>query len=379
MILPDRLTFGELNSEIDERKKEETMTEYGLALTRLVSNAYPDMLRTSRKALAIEQFVTGLPSLELRRHVQFHHPQTLHEAAALATEYESFKTRQYEGRRKPKDQQIQRVAYEKAKKDKHLKVLKQIATAQKEFIQQMTSSQKNLTQQLIATQKGLAEGQRTIVDCLTSNHKKLMKVIKPGPPKNNSMPTKTTCFNCKEDGHWSNQCPYPPQAPPTEKPSPTSAFDAVAVTQLFKSKSATETAFKKLERAGPCNSRPTPGPARDIHPTPSPALKNQSTPSTTHVSRPTPSPARKTQNVPPYLKPQVKSMLSPSILFLLCCQIHTTQTDPATPILPQALKGEEIKLVDVTPEKVRPNSPLSTTNLNPGSSTSSPSNAKGDV
>ena len=41
----------------------------------------------------IDQFVTGLPSKDLRRHVQFHHPSSIHEAIALASEFESFEER----------------------------------------------------------------------------------------------------------------------------------------------------------------------------------------------------------------------------------------------------------------------------------------------
>ena len=39
----------------------------------------------------IDQFVSGLPSKDLRRHV--HHPSSIHEAIALASEFESFEER----------------------------------------------------------------------------------------------------------------------------------------------------------------------------------------------------------------------------------------------------------------------------------------------
>ena len=44
----------------------------------------------------IDQFVSGLPSKDLRRHV--HHPSSIHEAIALASEFESFEER-FDGRK----------------------------------------------------------------------------------------------------------------------------------------------------------------------------------------------------------------------------------------------------------------------------------------
>ena len=44
----------------------------------------------ARETIVIDQFVSGLPSKDLRRHVQFHHPSSIHEAMALASEFESF-------------------------------------------------------------------------------------------------------------------------------------------------------------------------------------------------------------------------------------------------------------------------------------------------
>ena len=56
------------------KKKGESVTEYGFALNRIASDAYPRMPPEARETIVIDQFVSGLPSKDLRRHVQFHHP-----------------------------------------------------------------------------------------------------------------------------------------------------------------------------------------------------------------------------------------------------------------------------------------------------------------
>ena len=47
----------------------------------------------ARETIVIDQFGSGLPSKDLRRHVQFHRPSSIHEAIALASEFESFEER----------------------------------------------------------------------------------------------------------------------------------------------------------------------------------------------------------------------------------------------------------------------------------------------
>lgn len=86
------------------KKRDESVTEYGFALNRIASNAYPRMPAEAREVIVIDQFVGGLHSKDLRRHVQFHHPQTIHEAIALASEFESFEDR-FEGQNRDPESQ----------------------------------------------------------------------------------------------------------------------------------------------------------------------------------------------------------------------------------------------------------------------------------
>ena len=95
------------------KKRDESVTEYGFALNRIASNAYPRMPAEAREVIVIDQFVGGLHSKDLRRHVQFHHPQTIHEAIALASEFESFEYR-FEGQKplnpeKPPERSVRNV------------------------------------------------------------------------------------------------------------------------------------------------------------------------------------------------------------------------------------------------------------------------------
>jgi hypothetical protein len=66
------------------------------------------MSSDARETIVIDQFISGLPSKELRRHVQFHHHPTIHQAIALASEFESFDER-FEGR-KPENQERQEAS-----------------------------------------------------------------------------------------------------------------------------------------------------------------------------------------------------------------------------------------------------------------------------
>ena len=71
------------------RMKDEQCSDYGFALRRLAQRAYPNVPYSALQVQLIDQFITSLGSLELEKHVQFHHPKTLDEAINLAMEYTS--------------------------------------------------------------------------------------------------------------------------------------------------------------------------------------------------------------------------------------------------------------------------------------------------
>ena len=89
------------------KKKEESVAEFGFALNRLAASAYRQMPSEARETIVIDHFVNGLPHRDLRRHVQFNHPNSIHEAIALASEFESFDCRF--DNRKPEEMTIRNI------------------------------------------------------------------------------------------------------------------------------------------------------------------------------------------------------------------------------------------------------------------------------
>ena len=68
----------------------ESISDYGYALKHLSAKAYPELDRLARETYVIDQFICGLNSSEIRKHVQFRHPKSVDEAITLAIEYEAF-------------------------------------------------------------------------------------------------------------------------------------------------------------------------------------------------------------------------------------------------------------------------------------------------
>ena len=66
------------------RNRDESAADYGYALKRLGNRAFPSIPLPLRESLIVEQYVSGLISPELKRHVQFAHPSTLDRANSLA-------------------------------------------------------------------------------------------------------------------------------------------------------------------------------------------------------------------------------------------------------------------------------------------------------
>ena len=83
------------------REKGVSVSDYGYNLNKLAQKAYPNLMLTQLEVHVIDQFINGLGHHELQRHVQFRHPNTLHEAIGLATEYEAL-----EGSMKPANDTI---------------------------------------------------------------------------------------------------------------------------------------------------------------------------------------------------------------------------------------------------------------------------------
>ena len=156
------------------KKKEETVTEYGFAITRLVNSAYPRLPFEAREVMALERFIDGLPSIEMQKHVEFGHPQSMDQAVALATEFESFNGR-FHGR-KPEDRPVRSIGKEEGEV---LKVLKEIAKGQQSLANQLQSQ--------------------------VPSH------VNPPAPSYDGAPL--ICYNCYLPGHMAKNCRNPRSLP----------------------------------------------------------------------------------------------------------------------------------------------------------------------
>ena len=161
----------EFNSRV--RNKNESLSDYGYALRRLVRLAYPEHDKT--EDLAIDQFIKGLENFELQKRVQFCHPTTLESAIAVAIEYEAFvgSTRERDIR-KPRDQ------------ENELSV---------QAIQKTNKLNKDEKQNV-----ELANLSRTLMSCFEELGKKIDEFSKVIPGK---------CSRCLRIGHTSSECRTP--------------------------------------------------------------------------------------------------------------------------------------------------------------------------
>jgi hypothetical protein len=73
-----------------KQKRHENASDFGYALQRLCSQAFPGVSLEAREIYVIDQFINGLFRPEVRSHVQYRHPTTIDSAIALAVEFETF-------------------------------------------------------------------------------------------------------------------------------------------------------------------------------------------------------------------------------------------------------------------------------------------------
>lgn len=154
-----------------KRKEKESVADYGYALRRLSSLAFPDLPVYARESMLIDQYISGLGNQELRRHVQFAHAQSFDKAISLALEFEAFEGVQF-GSRKPINDdtlQVRGVSHTAENADETVRELK--AT-----VENLSRSIKNLTANREA-----------------SNTEKKKKTI--------------NCYSCGQEGHISRNCP----------------------------------------------------------------------------------------------------------------------------------------------------------------------------
>ena len=194
-----------------KKQKSESISDYAYALRRLVSRAFPKLPMGARDELSTEQFILGLPSSEMQRHVQFGHPSTLDAAISLAVEYEAFPgSSSSSGLSKP------RVAHVTETTENSDSVTVCSAKSSSKSSGSTSGLSDNAIQQLIklTEQNGkIMTEQMTNLTTQINNMNTAVSAMNANPVKTKTKRPKSEieCFRCHERGHYSNECPKRPE------------------------------------------------------------------------------------------------------------------------------------------------------------------------
>lgn len=144
-----------------------------------------------RESLIIEQYISGLGSPELQRHVQFAHPTTLDRAISLAVEFEAFDGAHIYPR-KPRDMEEMPVLALRASDGVASKA---VDTAENAKISKLEDSLKEVQKSL----KHVMEKRNNTPHRNNSGRQ-------PGQ-RNPRQRRVLQCFQCHEEGHFMRDCP----------------------------------------------------------------------------------------------------------------------------------------------------------------------------
>lgn len=166
------------------RLRGETVSDYGYALNRLANRAFPNIPMSSREDLIIDQYISGLGDLEIKKYVQFAHPSSLDNAISLAVEFEAFE-------------------------EAHNKVM----SKPHNFEQDLFLNQNTVRSAVRAIQNSSKTSESLVSDdSVLSELSKTMKEIQSAVNELKSTKIKDStlssirCYTCGKPGHTSRQC-----------------------------------------------------------------------------------------------------------------------------------------------------------------------------
>ena len=190
-----------------KRQKDDTVADYGHRLRRLAQKAYPTLRYHEIEPTVIDQYIHGLNNYDLKKHVQFHHPQTLNQAIAFATEYEAF-LGPIDKIGKPKDDQeaytlqtLQPHTFENPRTSEERNILAQISNMIDAKFQEYFKEHRTISINRNESQ-GFAETSRNSGSANNTAWRN------PPTPRQFDKPREIICFYCQEVGHIKSRCPY---------------------------------------------------------------------------------------------------------------------------------------------------------------------------
>ena len=173
-----------------KRLHEETAREFGNALRRLVTRAYPSADEPTRDLLARDHFVSHFAEGDFRISLRSNKPKTLEEAIDLASEMELL--RSLEKTHLTSEAKVRGVSEQKSKSDEQMETLLGIV----EGLRQEVKSLKTTVQTFQANPSGSA---KPAVVAETSI---------PAAFKRNSRDQGGGCWECNCIHHIRRDCPY---------------------------------------------------------------------------------------------------------------------------------------------------------------------------
>ncbi len=174
------------------RKGGEDVAAYGYALRKLACRAYPQMPLPEQ--VLVNLYISGLGDKELKRYVYLARPKTLEAAIKLAVSFQGFDEPTANG-----------TASDRNRKPKAtgVSVVKDLNTEEVAVTSVADSVQSAL--------KALEAGLGRITERLSQVEQKCDEKVEPPAGGSNRQPRQVRCYNCKELGHYANECPSPRQ------------------------------------------------------------------------------------------------------------------------------------------------------------------------